>query len=41
MFGGSGSSITGADSMVVRDNLTKNAVLASNNKGNRSITGVS
>ena len=31
---GSGSSITGAASTVVRDNLTKSVVLVSSNKGN-------
>ena len=33
MLAGSGSSITGAASTVVRDNLAKNVVLVSNNKG--------
>ena len=35
MLAGSGASITGAASTVVRDNLTKNVVLAS--KGKRKI----
>ena len=33
MLAGSGSSITGAASTVVRDNLTKNVVFVSSNKG--------
>ena len=38
MLAGNGFGITGAASTVVRDNLTKNFVLVSNDKGkNRSI----
>jgi hypothetical protein len=33
MLAGSGSSITGAASTVVRDNLNKNVARVSNNKG--------
>ena len=36
MLAGSASSITGAASTVVRDNLTKNVVLVSNSKGKKA-----
>ena len=41
MLAGSGSSITGAASTVVRDNLNKNVVLVSNNKGKITASHVS
>ena len=41
MLAGSGSSITGAASTVVRDNLNKNVVLVSNNKRKIAASNVS
>ena len=41
MLAGNSSSITGAASTVVRDNLNKNVVLVSNNKGKIAASNVS
>ena len=40
MLAGNGFGITGAASTVVRDNLTKNFVLVSNDKGNNAASSV-
>ena len=41
MLSGGGIGITGAASTVVRDNLAKNVVLVSNNKGNIAASSLS